>query len=97
MITFPFFRQNQNAFSKNNQFGAVMQFIGRRTLDIYLLHYFVLPWGIKGFPDFLANNPLMSYYTSSALAILVMFVCLLISTVLRVHPSMGYYLFGAKN
>lgn len=96
IIVFAFFRVYQDKFVGENRLGKVMQFVGRRTLDIYLLHYFVLPWGITRIPEFLTNTPLMSLFTASVIAILVICVCLLISSVLRLHPLLAHYLFGAK-
>lgn len=96
IITFAFFRRHQNFFAQNNIIGAAMQGVGRRTLDIYLLHYFVLPRGIMGIPEFLTNTSLMLFFTASAIAILIIGVCLLISSVLRLHPLLEYYLFGIK-
>ena len=96
IISFAFFRHNQNIFTNNNTVGGAMQFIGQRTLDIYLLHYFVLPRGITGIPEFLTNTSLMLFLTASVIAILIIGVCLLISSVLRLHPLLEYYLFGIK-
>ena len=41
-MVFMFFRYYHDFFEQT-RFGQSLQFIGRRTLDIYLLHYFFLP------------------------------------------------------
>lgn len=42
-ILFAFFRNNQQMFSKKKRVGNIMQYVGRRTLDIYLVHFFCCP------------------------------------------------------
>ena len=95
VIIFALFRKHAPQFSNEKKIGRILQFVGRRTLDIYLLHYFVLPYGIT-IPDFLIGTDLMQMVTFATLAILVIGVCLIISQVLRLHPAMAHYLFGAK-
>ena len=42
-IVFMYFRHYQQFFTKLSPIGASMQYIGRRTLDIYLLHFLFIP------------------------------------------------------
>ena len=46
IICFTYFRTHQEYFSRNTWYGRGLQLIGRRTLDIYLIHYFVLPYDL---------------------------------------------------
>lgn len=43
ILIFCFFREKQNLFASSTTLGYVLQFVGKRTLDVYLLHYFFLP------------------------------------------------------
>ena len=73
-----------------------LTFVGRRTLDIYLLHYFFLPRFllsyVQEFRSF--NNPFLESAVALLLALLVTAVCLLVSYVIRLSPFLGHYLFG---
>ncbi len=97
VMTFGFFRKHGTFFSSTNRVAASMRFIGKRTLDIYLLHYFFLSEYSKVFPSFKEYNlPLLEFAVSLMLALLVIAACLLISAVLRLDNNMAHYLFGAK-
>ena len=96
LIVFMSFRYYQNHFSKATRLGHVLQFIGRRTLDIYLLHFFLLPdmheIGVyfKAHPhNFVADTTL-----SVAVALIIIAFCLVASAVLRVSPVLKKWLFG---
>lgn len=43
LLLFAFFYHNRNFFIGGRKIPVVMSYIGQRTLDIYLLHYFFLP------------------------------------------------------
>ena len=40
VFSFTFFRKQQALFSKDTILGRILQLIGKRTLDIYMIHYF---------------------------------------------------------
>jgi peptidoglycan/LPS O-acetylase OafA/YrhL len=42
VIMFTFFRNKQAVFSQETKLGRTMQYVGRRTLDIYLIHFFLI-------------------------------------------------------
>ena len=74
-----------------------MRYTGRHTLDIYLLHYFLLPnipslrsWAFKN--DMLILELLATLLLS---AVIIAF-CLLISRIIRHSDFLGHYLLGAK-
>lgn len=95
---FAFFRKYQANFTSNHPAGVLLQTIGRRTLDIYLLHYFFIPEQMKNaftiFSDY--NLPLIEFVCSLSIAFLIIAVCLGVSAILRVSPTLGHFLFGAK-
>lgn len=85
--------------SEFEQFKAVpLQFVGRRTLDIYLLHFFFIPRQLSDvFPLFRDNAmPVLEMACSFLLACVVVLACLIVGSVLRINPYMANWLFGAK-
>lgn len=94
-MVFMFFRYYHDFFEQT-RFGSVLQFIGRRTLDIYLLHYFFLPKLPMVGEFFKANrsNFILETTASFSLAFLVIGFCIVTSQLLRVSPFLKKYLFG---
>lgn len=97
-IFFTFFRKHEVLFSKENALGNGLQYIGRRTLDIYLLHYFFLPYNLSGIGEYLHlySNRFIDAIIMFILSLLLIGFCLFISEVLRLSPFLAHYLFGAK-
>lgn len=91
------FRHYENFFSQNTKIGRGLQYIGRRTLDIYLLHYFFIP-SIPQIGLFFKsyNNLVLETTTVIALSLLVILFCLIVSNIIRISPLLAHYLFGAK-
>ena len=97
IICFTFFRINEQHFSQETWYGRGLQLIGRRTLDIYLIHYFVLPYDLVSLNVWLQyHNNTLFVPTALILALWVVIISLLISSILRVSPLLAKYLFGAK-
>ena len=78
--------------------SAILQYIGTRTLDIYLLHYFILPRFLLPYGEQLRSYdcPPLEFLVVLALALVIVAVCLLISYVIRLSPFLGHYLFGVQ-
>lgn len=98
-IVFMFFRKYQASFASNTPLGRILQYVGRHTLDIYLLHYLFLPKGLNVVGQFFAdypNNQILELFLSLLLAILVIGICLLASNIIRLSPFLAHWLFGAK-
>lgn len=98
IIVFSFFRKYQSQVTNKKVLGNILQTIGRRTLDIYLLHYFFIPYRLSEvFPLFYkCDLPIIELACSLVVASLVIAFCLLVSAILRIHPYLAHYLFGAK-
>lgn len=99
VICLVWFYKHENLLSKNTRIGGCMQFIGRRTLDVYLLHYLVLPrqLGFIGAWFEQHSMPFVYFFSGVIVAILVVGVCLLISSIIRISPICAEWLFGVKN
>ena len=93
-----FFRHYQQSFTTARPTGRVLQYIGTRTLDIYLLHLILLPRlpNIGSWLDAHQPNFVVDIVLAVAVAAIVIAFCLLISNVLRVSPLFSQYLFGRK-
>ena len=98
IIAFALFRKYQNYVDSSHVGGRFLQFVGRRTLDIYFLHYFFIPDQLgKAFPIFSEYNlPLVEIACSLFIALLIIAACLGVSAVLRTSATLGNILFGAK-
>lgn len=103
IIVYSFFRKYQASFTQTTKIGSSLQYIGRHTLDIYVLHYFFLP-NIAPVKEFLFNtqhhwnslNIVFELFFGVGVALMVIAVCLLVSKVLRTSDLLAHYLFGAK-
>ncbi|MCF0198309.1 MAG: acyltransferase [Bacteroidaceae bacterium] len=98
LLVVMFFRHYASWFTQQQGAGRALQFIGTRTLDIYLLHFILLPrlpqvgvWLNANRPNFCVDVVL-----AVVVALVVIGFCLLVSQLLRVSPFFKLYLFGRK-
>nr|WP_257606537.1 acyltransferase [Gabonia massiliensis] len=98
IVTFAIFRHYQNLFSKQKKIGRILQFIGTHTLDIYLLHYILIPQNLIMIGRFFQTNvnPLIEFTITVILALLIIAACLTISTIIRTSPILSTLVFGIK-
>ena len=91
-----YFRHYHQYFTQLTVVGRSLQYIGRRTLDIYLIHYLFLPNlpTIGNFFKLYRNNFVLDTTLSVFLALLVIGFCIILSNILRVSPFFKKYLFG---
>ena len=96
LIVYNFFRKTA-AFSEKTSISLILQKIGRRTLDIYMIHYFFLSY-IPHIGNFItkSNNVVLELLFVTFLSIIVIICCLLISNILRMSKNLSSLLFGAK-
>lgn len=98
VLVFTFFRKFASWFTKERLLGRSLQYIGTRTLDIYLLHFFFLPESL------LFYNRQLLVYGNKGLEVLVVLgeafavlaACLMASHIIRLSPFLAYYLFGVR-
>ncbi len=57
MVIFAFFYKYRRSFSQDRALGRIMQYVGKRTLDIYMIHYFLLPFRLDMMGQWFTNNP----------------------------------------
>ena len=98
IIVFSFFRKYSSCSAKENKLGCCLQYVGRRTLDIYLLHFFFLPTNLNHIGLYLAqySNSVIDFFLTLVLSILVLCIVLVVSNIIRLSPFLAHYLFGVK-
>jgi len=96
VMVFTFFRKFASWFTKEKPLGRSLQYVGTRTLDIYLLHFFFLPEFLLVHRDLLLSRHQLwlEMLVVLVLALIVLGLCLLASYVLRLSPFLAKYLFG---
>ena len=96
LICFLYFRHYQQYFTKLSVIGVSLQYIGRRTLDIYLLHFLFLPNlpEVGSFFDQHRHNFVIDTTASVLIALVVIAFCIITSNILRVSPLLKKWLFG---
>ena len=75
-----------------------LQYVGTRTLDIYLLHYFFLPRFLMPYAGQLKAfaSQFLEFWAILAISLIVLSLSLLASYIIRLSPFLGHYLFGVK-
>lgn len=92
---FSIFASFDNFFSSDNFIARTMRSIGKKTLDIYLLHYFFIPNLLFAYPFFCSNDQLILQFTFvSVISIVIVAVCILVSKCLRSSNVLAYWLLG---
>ena len=97
VVLFSFFRVYRNSFSKDKMIGRSLQYIGRRTLDIYLIHFFWIPKNLDIVTVFVDHPmPIIEATASLLVTLLIIGGSLLISNIIRLSPFLAHWMFGAK-
>ena len=75
-----------------------LQYIGRRTLDVYLLHFFFLPGNMAWLGKYIMGNgnQTVELFVSLIIALMVIGLCLLTSSIIRLSPPLAHLLLGTK-
>ena len=95
-ITFMYFRHYKQYFTKFSLIGASLQYIGRRTLDIYLLHFIFIPDlpGLGSFFNAHSHNFVIDTTLSVIVGLIIIGFCIITSNILRISPFFKKWLFG---
>ena len=99
ILVFTLFRKYERLLTKDKWLGKSLQFIGRRTLDIYLIHYFFLPYHcLQGFGARLIqyDNKGLEVVVILILSLCVLSISLIASSMIRLSPFLAHYLFGVN-
>ena len=95
-VVFMYFRHYHQYFTQMTWIGRSLQYIGRRTLDIYLIHFLFMPNlpGIGSFFDAHRHNFIMDVSLSVLIGLVIIGFCIITSNILRVSPFFRKWLFG---
>jgi peptidoglycan/LPS O-acetylase OafA/YrhL len=75
-----------------------LQYVGTRTLDIYLLHYFFLPRFLMPYAGQIKayDSQFVEFAVILAVSLVVLMMSLGVSYLIRLNPFLAHYLFGVK-
>ena len=95
-IVVMYFRHYAEYFTQYTIVGRSLQYIGRRTLDIYLIHFLFLPNlpAVGAFFKENGHNFAIDTTLSILIALVVIAFCIITSNILRISPLFRKYLFG---
>ncbi len=91
------FWRSREYWNAGGRLSRVMQFVGRRTLDIYMIHWFLLPHipTMKGL-FWHRNNDILELIIIGGLSVAVVVGCLAVSGLLRTSPFLAKWLFAVS-
>ena len=97
IMVFTFFRLSAS-WLKMWHISKPLQYVGTRTLDIYLLHFFFLPRFLMAYAGQLSayNSRLIEFGYIMVVSFVVLAISLVASYIIRLSPFLGHYLFGVK-
>ena len=98
VLIFAFFYRHRAFFDNtDNRLVRCMLYVGQRTLDIYLIHYFFVPNQLSFMPELEGISQFVVHFlVAAAGAIVITALSLAVSRVIRLSPFLGHYLLGAK-
>lgn len=98
-IVYNFFYSYRQYFNKSYRVGKALSYIGRHTLEIYLLHYFIL----LGFNHIELNlfsicskNWGVELIVGLTLSVVIICFCFVIMSILKTTPILNQIMFGIK-
>lgn len=98
IVVFCLFYKSSDYYNKNGRIAKIMLFIGKRTLDIYLLHFFFIPNLMWMQPYIIGvKQTVQQGLVITTVSLTIVILTLTVSKVLRLSPFLAKYLFGANN
>ena len=75
-----------------------LQYVGTRTLDVYLLHFFFLPRFLMPYAAQIKayDSQFVEFVVIMAISLVVLIISLGVSYIIRLSPFLAHYLFGVK-
>lgn len=85
--------------STSTKTGRFLGFVGRRSIDVYFLHYFFIPFnlGLIGELCIELNSSLLSYLIATVLSLIITVLSLGLGQILRLSPFTAKYLLGISS
>lgn len=84
--------------SVSTRTGKLLTRVGKRTLDVYFLHFFLLDMDLSVIGNFFEDNPspLVEYLLAITLGIVITIVSLGLGHIIRLSPLTAKWLLGVK-
>lgn len=84
--------------SNSNICSRFLQLVGRRSLDVYFIHYFILPINMNFVGNFFhgLNIPIIEYGLAIVISLIVILFSLGIGYIVRLSPITAKWLLGVK-
>ena len=97
VMVFTFFRLSAS-WLKRLHISKPLQYVGMRTLDVYLLHFFFLPRFLMPYAAQIkaCDGQFMEFIVIMAISLVVLMMSLGVSYIIRLSPFLAHYLFGVK-
>ena len=97
VMVFTFFRLSAS-WLKRLHVSKPLQYVGTRTLDIYLLHFFFLPRFLMPYAGQIKayDSQFVEFVVIMAISLVVLMMSLGVSYLIRLNPFLAHYLFGVK-
>ena len=95
ILVFKFFK----TYPPNRYINIIMTFIGKRTLDIYLIHYFFLPLALYDNTLVFRETPMpiLEFTLTFLISLAIIAMSLIISYIIRLSPISAFIILGSKN
>lgn len=96
LLAYYLFHRYQASLSGSTVVGRGLKTIGKYTLEIYLLHYFVLPRHLEFVPQTmgLSDNPLWAMFVTLCLALMVIAVVMVAISVLQANAYLRRWIWN---
>jgi peptidoglycan/LPS O-acetylase OafA/YrhL len=96
-VVFLLFFLHREFFISNSKVAFFLKFIGMRTFDIYLLHWFFLP-NKSALAQLSTLNGTFLFQAMNCfiISIIVILFCIIISQIVRISPILSSWIFGVK-
>lgn len=96
MAVFVLFYHYRDSFSSDNRLAKLLRFIGKRTMDIYFIHYFFIP-DLSMIETFLRglDHPFFEFVIQFPIMICIVCLSLLVSQIIRCSSFLSKYLLGS--
>ena len=100
LFVYSIFYNYKDFYDSENPIAHGLRFVGRRTLDIYMIHYFLIP-DLVSYRSVLLGaltpqNTILEFFVVLLFASLIIAMSLLISAIIRSSSTLGHYLLGVK-
>ena len=97
LMIFAFFQSKARYFDSNTITSSTLSFVGRRTLDIYLVHWFFIPQ-LSQFKELIQPSSMVLFQIiiPALIAAGIIALCLLCSELIRTSNVLAHYILGVK-